>query len=201
MSDSSSKDIPIEDLVEVLVEDSASLHINKTTKIDFKRRAKCRCVSQHQIHPYCLIHKGISICPHIKVRTECSECGGSSLCPHKKIKRQCRECGGSDFCTHDKRKSHCRECGGSALCPHDKQIKKCSECRKCGFSDICEHNKRECYCKICGGSALCKMPRCETKSYTKYDGLCLRCNRKMTRSRNRKYIKKQTFWQANKKMQ
>jgi hypothetical protein len=122
--------------------------------------------------PYCRDCKGGAICDHDRIRYQCRDCKGSQICDHNNIRAKCRECDGVIYCVHDKCKYRCKECKGSEICDHNRRR---SSCRDCKGSAYCTHDKQKSRCKECDGKDLCKVPLCETRGQTKYDGYCVRC--------------------------
>lgn len=68
------------------------------------------------------------LCPHLRRRVTCVDCGGRQVCEHRRVRSQCRECKGSQLCLHGCRRSTCRVCGGSQICPHLLHARACPLC-------------------------------------------------------------------------
>ena len=96
---------------------------------------------------------GKSLCPHGRQRSECRDCGGKSICEHNRRRNTCKQCGGASLCEHKRQRSQCKECGGASVCEHKRQRNKCKDCRGASF---CEHNRQRSRCKLCGGSSFCQ---------------------------------------------
>jgi hypothetical protein len=71
-------------------------------------------------------------CPHGKVRSQCTDCGGKTVCEHGRLRWSCKDCGGSQICEHGTRRSNCRACGGGGICEHQKRRTSCPICKPLG---------------------------------------------------------------------
>ncbi len=95
-------------------------------------------------------------CEHLRMRSQCVQCGGLAICQHKKRRSVCKVCRGTQICPHNRQKSRCRDCGGASICEHNREK---SRCKECGGSQICEHQIQKAKCKVCGSVSFCKHNR------------------------------------------